>query len=84
MKIKITRTYEFNEEEKETILKALKYVKHRITKHPECGAKTMNLKNIEDLVRFLDLERVDNLVKNQDFVFGLSEIIDRTNKNSRA
>ena len=50
---KVTRKIEeFVLEEKDfrTILDALTYARHRIIKHPSCGARTMNLPEIERLI----------------------------------
>lgn len=56
MKIQQIKEYQYilNSDEMATVVKALQYAKHRIIKHPTCGAGTMSLENIEKLLRDFD------------------------------
>lgn len=52
-----TIQYSLEERDIKTIIDALHYAQHRITKHPECGAKVMSLVEIERLlVEFLGVK----------------------------
>ena len=51
---KIEMNYMLNEEEGKLLKSCLEYVKHRITKHPECGARTIGLKKVEKLLAELE------------------------------
>lgn len=42
--------------EMETVVKSLQYAKHRILKHPTCGAKVMSLVDIERILSEFDFK----------------------------
>lgn len=46
--------YILDSDEMETVLKAFKYVKHRILEHPNCGAKTISLEKIDNILKAFD------------------------------
>ena len=50
------RQYIFDSQEMKTIFKALQYAKHRIIKHPTCGARAMSLVDIEKILNVFDFE----------------------------
>lgn len=58
MKKQKIETYQYilDSDEMSTVIKALQYAKHRITKHPNCGAKTMSLEKIEKLLAEFDFK----------------------------
>jgi len=45
------KQYIFDLNEIDTVIKALLYARHRITKHPTCGASVMSLAEIEKILR---------------------------------
>lgn len=52
-----TTQYILEPQDIKTVIDALHYARHRITKHPTCGAKVMNLNEIERLLReFADFQ----------------------------
>ena len=53
MKKQKIETYQYilDSDEMKTVILALNYAKHRIVKHPSCGAKTMSLEKIEELLK---------------------------------
>ena len=44
------KEYVLEEKDVKTIVDALTYARHRIIKHPECGAKVMSLSEIQNLI----------------------------------
>lgn len=49
----VVSEYIFSPEEAQTIVNALTYVKHRIDKHPTCGAKFVGIDKVEELLKQL-------------------------------
>jgi len=45
-----TKQYVLEEKDVKTIVDALTYARHRILKHPTCGAKVMSLSEIQNLI----------------------------------
>ena len=50
------KQYILDEKEMDIVIKALQYARHRIIKHPTCGASVMSLAEIEKILSQFDFK----------------------------